>query len=483
MTQFTKQLQILRGLLAVASTLFFAGQAQAALLINVDTAGCNTNVAINNAIGQSFRVANVTQLDTIEFWIKPELYYNTSYAMEVYAGEGTGGTRLATSPTISMGSQSGGAATGWYAFSFAGLGVNLAANQPYTLRLVRLSTYSGAFSMCGNVYGNGIQYWLGYHADSPYDASFRLHGTESAPPPPPPPPPPPASEAVISIDTAGCNTNVAINNAVGQSFRVSAPTALDKIEVWIKPELYYNTSYAMELFAGEGGGTHLGTTPAVSMGSQSAGVPSGFRAFSFAGMNITLQPNQPYTFRMVRLSQYSGAFSMCGNVYPNGIQYWLGTYPDSPYDVAFKLYRNNSLALESLSWQAAGPGTRTITPDSSAVDAMSFEYFLNGSAVWSQQSWTFSATSPRTMTLNFDWNYSGFHAWYMVYANAVAFADGPSGRTVVPLYTRNYGDGWNVSGTASLPLTAGYAFGVIIDGRNYDSDARLIGTMKLTSKP
>jgi hypothetical protein len=290
--------------------------------------------------------------------------------------------------------------------------------------------------------------------------------------------------ALIQVDTAGCNTNVAINNAIGQSFRVSTAAQLEKIEIWIKPELYYNTSYAMEVYAGEGtGGTRLATSPTVSMGSQSAGTPSGWYAFSFAGSGIHLQPNQPYTFKLVRLSTYSGAFSMCGNVYPNGIQYWLGTYADTPYDVSFKLYGTQGLTLESLAWQASGPGTRTSTPDSGLADAMTFDYSLSGSSVWSLQTWTFSATAPESTTLNFDWNYSGFHAWYMVYANARAFADGPNGRTYAPLYTRNYGDGWNVSGTASLQLNEGYPFGIIIEGQNFDSDARLLGSLKMTSRP
>jgi hypothetical protein len=147
-------------------------------LIDVDTAGCQQNVAINNAIGQSFRVSGVTQVDNLEVWIKPNLYYTTSYAVEVYNGEGTGGTKLATSPALTLGSQTGGTPSTWYSFSFQGLGVTLQPNQAYTLKLVRLSQYSGAFSMCGNVYPSGIQYWLGYSPDSPYDMSFKLYGTQ-----------------------------------------------------------------------------------------------------------------------------------------------------------------------------------------------------------------------------------------------------------------------------------------------------------------
>ena len=40
-----------------------------------------------------------TSLEKIEIWIKPELYYTTSYAMELYEGEGTSGALLGTSAT------------------------------------------------------------------------------------------------------------------------------------------------------------------------------------------------------------------------------------------------------------------------------------------------------------------------------------------------------------------------------------------------
>ncbi|KFA89210.1 hypothetical protein [Archangium violaceum] len=292
------------------------------------------------------------------------------------------------------------------------------------------------------------------------------------------------AELLINVDTAGCNTNVAINNAIGQSFRVNAATDLQAIEVWLKPELYYTTSYGLEVYDGEGtGGTRLATSSTtLTLGSQTGGTPSGWYGFSFAGLGLNLQPNHAYTFRLVRLSTYSGAFSMCGNVYANGIQYWLGYYADTPYDMSFRLHGSQALPIESLAWTASGPGTRTSTPDSGAAEAVTFDYYLNGSGVWSPQQWTFSAVAPQSTTFNFDWNYSGFHAWFMVYANATAFADGPNGRTLVNLYTRNYGDGWNVSGTASLPLTAGYPFGIIVDGQNFDSDARLIGNVKITSK-
>jgi hypothetical protein len=147
-------------------------------LIDVDTAGCQQNVAINNAIGQSFQVSGATQLDKIDVWIKPNLYYTTSYALELYDGEGTRGTKLATTPALTLGSSEGGTASTWYSLSFQGLGLTLQPNHAYTFRLVRLSQYSGAFSECGNVYAGGKEYWLEYSAQNSYDVSFKLFGTQ-----------------------------------------------------------------------------------------------------------------------------------------------------------------------------------------------------------------------------------------------------------------------------------------------------------------
>ena len=144
------------------------------LVLSVDTTGCNTNIAINDAIGQSFKVPSQMNVHHLDIWIKPELYYTTSYNLEIYDGEGTGGSKLATSTSLTMNSQSSGQAAGWYSFGFAS-SPTLFPGRAYTFRLVRLSTYSGAFSSCGNVYADGIEYWLGYSATPREDVSFRLY--------------------------------------------------------------------------------------------------------------------------------------------------------------------------------------------------------------------------------------------------------------------------------------------------------------------
>jgi len=207
----------LYGVLACGTTLV-TGQANAALLINVDTEGCHTNVAINNAIGQSFRVNAATSLEKIEIWIKPELYYTTSYAMELYEGEGTSGALLGTSATtMTLGSQSDGTPSGFQAFSFTDLGLVLQDSHAYTFRLVRISQYSGAFSHCGNVYPDGNEYWLGYSSDSSHDVAFRLYGTQASAP---------GARALQLSSSTGSYVDVG-SLSIPENFT---------IEAWVKPE-------------------------------------------------------------------------------------------------------------------------------------------------------------------------------------------------------------------------------------------------------
>ncbi len=162
---------------APAGTLGTARQALGgSLALSVDTTGCNTNVAINGAIGQSFKVPGAMTLDHLDVFITPELYYATSYNLEVYDGEGTGGTKLATSAIVDMNSRSSGQAASWYSFAFAS-GPTLAPSHAYTFRLVRLSAYSGGFSSCKDVYADGIEYWLGTTASGSSDVSFRVYQT------------------------------------------------------------------------------------------------------------------------------------------------------------------------------------------------------------------------------------------------------------------------------------------------------------------
>jgi hypothetical protein len=141
-----------------------------------------------------------------------------------------------------------------------------------------------------------------------------------------------------------------------------------------------------------------------------------------------------------------------------------------------------TMTTKALTWQAAGPGTSSITPSTDASDTLAFAYDLRGSSVWSQQTWTYSAIATQTMAFDFDWNYSGFHAWYRPFAKATAFAEGPSGTTYIDLNENADGGGFNRSGTGALSVTQGYRFGFIAKGSNYDSNTTLNGNLKITAK-
>ncbi|MEM9491278.1 MAG: hypothetical protein AAGC55_19170, partial [Myxococcota bacterium] len=219
-----------------------------------------------------------------------------------------------------------------------------------------------------------------------------------------------ASELLIDIDTAGCHTNLAINNAIGQSFKVPERTTLDRIEIWIKPELYYTTSYNVELYQGQGtSGAVLATSNTVTLNSQTDGVPSTWRGFSFAGQGIVLQPNQSYTFRLVRLSTYSGAFSRCDNVYADGQMYWLGYHPEWNRDMSFRLYGISNL-LEN--------------GDGSAGDMSGWTITANGGAGWSVQGGTFRTShnwARRTQLV--DLHAKGFDAAAMASAPPILISE------------------------------------------------------------
>ncbi len=154
-----------------------------------------------------------------------------------------------------------------------------------------------------------------------------------------------AAGQVTGLDVAGCSSNVAINNAIGQSFRVPSAIALDRIELYLKPNLYYDTSYNIELFDGEGPvGAPIATSAVVNLGALDDGVPIAWRGFSF-GFSVELAPNHTYTLRLNRLSQYSGGFGRCTNAYANGKLYWLGSYPQSHEDMAFRVYGEQNLLV------------------------------------------------------------------------------------------------------------------------------------------
>jgi hypothetical protein len=140
-------------------------------------------------------------------------------------------------------------------------------------------------------------------------------------------------------------------------------------------------------------------------------------------------------------------------------------------------------------WTAAGPGSTSITPSSGATTSVTLGYNFDPSDLGTN-SWTYAVTAVDDGMASFDWNYSGFHSFYYVTAGLQIFADGPSGRVTQTLVSAGPAfcgacdppsGGFNYSGTASIEVHQGFAFGVIASGGHFDGTRVLRGAVTLTN--
>jgi hypothetical protein len=134
-------------------------------------------------------------------------------------------------------------------------------------------------------------------------------------------------------------------------------------------------------------------------------------------------------------------------------------------------------------------GQYTIDSSTSSCTTFSYSIDLNsspgtgccGNGV-SFRTWTFQAIAPATGTLTFQWHYSGFHAFFAVNALFQVF----SGANIVTLYNppqqnccNSPSAGFDITGTYSIQVTAGQAFGFTVGGSNGDSNSFLGGELSI----
>ncbi len=139
---------------------------------------------------------------------------------------------------------------------------------------------------------------------------------------------------------------------------------------------------------------------------------------------------------------------------------------------------NAAAPVCSAPWTCAGPGITSATVTTGDVAL----FYNHTPSSYSLEQWTFSRPATTTGTYNFNWTYSGLHSWYSVTQALEVFADGPTGTTTVPLvnvYIAGSAGNFSYSGSASLPLTAGYAWGVRPSGQHFDSSQILTGTVHI----
>ncbi len=130
-------------------------------------------------------------------------------------------------------------------------------------------------------------------------------------------------------------------------------------------------------------------------------------------------------------------------------------------------------------WTAGGPGVTSATVAPNDV-LLSYNHNPSG---YDYHTWTYTSTAVATGNFTFNWAYAGLHSWYHVTQHLEAFANGSTGETVVQLvnvYIWGSAGDFSFFGTTTLPLTAGFTWGVRPAGQHYDGSQILQGTVHLT---
>lgn len=131
----------------------------------------------------------------------------------------------------------------------------------------------------------------------------------------------------------------------------------------------------------------------------------------------------------------------------------------------------------SAAWSAAGPGTVGAQVNPQCVN-LNYNFTPSG---YAKQTFTFTTTAVATGAYTFNWTYGGLHSWYTATAEFEAFAVGPTGVATISLVSSSVYDYFGFSGATTLPLTAGYQWGVRAKGQHYDSSQILLGSITVST--
>ena len=199
-----------------------------------------------------------------------------------------------------------------------------------------------------------------------------------------------------------------------------------------------------------------------------------FATYSYAALNVTL-PSTPGTYFVGTRITPAGLDSSATNN-------WTSVRVVVNAPIIF-----GSQTVGAAPWTAAGNGTLSATVNSPTSVTLGYNFYYPGPAdsslvVYDQQTWTYTTTAKSTGRYTFNWTYVGFHSFFDISESLEAYANGPSGETTVPLVSGSCPGScptFSYSDSASIPLTAGYTWGVRARGRNYDSRRVLQGTITL----
>jgi hypothetical protein len=145
--------------------------------------------------------------------------------------------------------------------------------------------------------------------------------------------------------------------------------------------------------------------------------------------------------------------------------------------VLFGLSISATSSANLIAWNITGPGTTSSTQ--LAPGDWNESYSLNP-AGYSTVTWTVTGMATQAGDYTFDWNYSGFHAYYHVTAFLTAlpstslYSAGPNNCCTTP------SNGFNQSGSYTFTnVAANTLIGFQMGGSNGDSNNILTGTLNL----
>jgi hypothetical protein len=194
------------GAFAAFAAILPLAPAQAEILLSAGPDGCDRQVAIGGAVGQSFTPESGLDLQSISVWMAPG-DGDSAHDMVLLGGVGPSSAPLGLSQTVSVG---GGAAAGWQTFAFDG--VALAGGESYTFVVVSRAPSGATLAQCADVHAGGRAHRPGEEdLDPATDLAFQVDGTPLDPGPgaavmlPPPADPgepanvlPPEIEALVA---------------------------------------------------------------------------------------------------------------------------------------------------------------------------------------------------------------------------------------------------------------------------------------------
>lgn len=147
---------------------------------------------------------------------------------------------------------------------------------------------------------------------------------------------------------------------------------------------------------------------------------------------------------------------------------------------ALASFATTSASAGLLEWGVGGAGTLSNEQEGATTR---LGYNLSGFEVYSTQTWNATAVADESGDYTFNWNYSGYHAFFNVRAflraagpsdSALLVNEGPANCCSAP------SGGFNYSGTYTFTnVQAGDRLDFYFGGSNGDSDARMFGTLAL----